>query len=371
MGWKIRVITVKEKYYKDQNKDSLMDIAGAEIVRTQKLPGPIPNINEEGIYWLPVLFPELVYQVRTFKPEVLFFTGGPFIQWLAAPILNKLWRIPYILDFRDPWRLSPYRKPKSVFSYGFKLLCDLIEPMAIRYAAAVINVSEPATEMHRQCYHQYPPERLYTIPNGVDPEDLGNLEPVLFTPFDIVYLGKFGGFRDPRPFLEGFRRFIETKKLTAKDCRLVWVGNPETSALNVIQSLELGMYCEVVGFKPYKEGLRYVKGSRVCLLISGHDAYEPTTKVFDYIALGKPILALLGANGFLSNLLAQYPLSKMYIRPSSEEIALILQNMYDRREDHESANITEIERIQTLIDRKHNAVLLDQILRRIVGIYAQ
>jgi len=334
-GWDIKVITVKERYYKYKNAKLLEEVKNAHIIRTRRLPRLIKGINEEGLYWLPFLLFRLLRELKNEHPDIVFLTGGPFIHWIIAPlVINELYKIPYVLDFRDPWRLSPYRRVKTVFSYGFTFLSRVIEPLAVKKAHFAINVTEQATEMYRETYNELS-QKFITIYNGFDPEDIENVkEPISFSDFDIIYVGKFGGFRNPLPFLEAFKKLVKAYSLSPEQIHFVWVGIPEGDVVKIIDDLRISNYCKLVGYKPYREALCYIKGAKVCLLISGNHPFEPTTKFFDYIALDKPILALLGAEGFLSSVLDNYCLAVKILNPNVEKVfnglKKLIENFHQR-----------------------------------------
>jgi len=306
LGWKIKVITVDEKYYKTLNTDWLKEVKEAEILRSRRTKIKIPGINEQGFYWLPFLFRTINGLLKKENFKISFWTGGPFYHWILAPYLKRRFGLKYILDFRDPWRLNPYRRPKSLFSYLARILETIFEPLAIKEATYVINVTEEATELYKNFYPAYR-EKFITIPNGFDPEDLQNIEPLSFSSFDIVYVGKFSNFRNPIPFLKAFKKLLVDKKLEPKDVRFVWIGKKEKNVIKYIKKLELTDFVVMTGFKPYKEVLRYVKGAQLCLLITGNHPYEPTTKIFDYMGLKKRILGITSVEGFVFKVLRKYP----------------------------------------------------------------
>jgi len=48
------------------------------------------------------------------------------------------------------------------------------------------------------------------------------------------------------------------------------------------------------GYLPLRETIGCIKGAKIAVLIGGGQASEQTTKVFDYMACGVPILAIGG-----------------------------------------------------------------------------
>ena len=306
-GMDITVLTVKEKYYQTNNDSYVQDVEGIKTIRTSKVPSILPGINEEGFYWIPVLFFYLFYQMLFHRPTMVYLTGGPFYHWILAPFI-KLFGVDYILDFRDPWKLSPYVVRKKGFLGDLTSgLETFVERFSIKHAKTVINVTKPATQMYKDAYPEFS-DKFETITNGFDPDDFTGIEPLSISKFDIVYSGKFGTFRDVRPFFRAFKTLIKENSLTAEDIRFVWVGRKEEHIVKIIKELNLESHVTMLGFLPYRKNLQYIKGSKIAMLIAGEHPYEPTTKIFDYMALQKDTLGITDVEGFVSETLSAYPL---------------------------------------------------------------
>ena len=328
-GWEITVITVKDKYYKSFNYEWLKEVEGAKIIRLNRLPQLTSKIQEEGFYWLPILGKFLNSFLKNEKFKISFWTGNPFYHFLLAPIMKKRFGLKYVLDFRDPWFLSPYRRIKSTFSKISRIYEKIVENIAIKHAEYVINVTDYVTNMYKEYYSNYPSEKFLTIYNGFDPEDLNLLgEGIRFAKFNIVYTGKFTHYRDPIPFLKAFKKFINLRNLKKGDCLFVHVGPIFEELFDYANKIEISSYIKTVGFQPYREALRYVLGADICLLIGGHHPFEPTTKIFEYMAFNKPIIAYVKTEGFITNTLKRY--ENAYICWDEEDLFNALSNRYNK-----------------------------------------
>jgi len=112
-GWEPAILTIKTPYYNNLDDTLISDIyKNIKVYRTDIARFPI---NDVGIKWLPILIKEFKKIINKEKIDVAYFTGGPFFQWRAAPILKKKYKIPYVVDFRDPWVVNPYKRKKLSF----------------------------------------------------------------------------------------------------------------------------------------------------------------------------------------------------------------------------------------------------------------
>lgn len=305
-GWDITVITVDSKYYNqntlDYNKLSEID-DNVEIISTPRL-RKFTKFNEEGLYWLPAVFFTITKNLNKNKYDLIYFTGDPFIHWVVAPISKMIYKIPYLLDFRDPWMLNPYNKSKIR-----KWISRFMEPLIIKNAELVMNVTEDASNLYRNHYKKIEKSKFLTVENGYDPDDFQtalkieidlNIDGIV-----IGYAGKFGGFRNPIPFFDALLTYNEGAKVKFY---LLHIGQPEGLIEDYIKkNPPLKKYIKQAGFMPYDKAIAMLNAVDIGLIISGNQPSEATTKIYDYIALDKPILCLSNITyGYLYQSLKDY-----------------------------------------------------------------
>ena len=325
-GWNITVITVDDIYYDKTDKNDFMlnEIRNdVKIIKTKKIKMNLP-IKEQGAYWIKDLYIELKKELKKKRYDYVFYTAGPFLHLAIATIIKKISKVPYIIDYRDPWLLGPYIKSKK-----FKKIAALLEPRIIKNAKYVINVTEPATKMHKEFYPQYC-EKFITVENGYDKDDFKGIKSIRDNNYDIlvVYSGKLGGFRNITPFLNSLKKF---NKMNEKKIYFMHIGKEEEGIKQyIINNKEIDRYIILKGFLPYKEALQYIKGSDLCLIIGGGHPYEPTTKIYDYIALNKPILCINDIEyGYLHDTLKNYNCTE-YVKNNVFDITNSISKITER-----------------------------------------
>ena len=130
------------------------------------------------------------------------------------------------------------------------------------------------------------------------------------TRFHLVHAGKLGvreltGGRSSRGLLTGLARFLEQRPEARGLTRLTFVGfeDPETCSLIIELGLQGTVAC--TGQTSYEESLRWIASASVCVLVEtdmSEGIYLPS-KVADYVAAGKPVLALSPAVGTIADML--------------------------------------------------------------------
>lgn len=270
-------------------------------------------------------------------------TGGPFMHFGIAPLVRRKFRCGVALDFRDPFANHPVARMA-----GWKLAATrFLERRFIRGADAAIVVNEYCRDL--LCDRSVP---SFVIDNGYDEEVLDRLpkEPRRPGPIRIGYAGKMLAHRSPFPFLDVLReeayrdRFVFTH-----------VGEPEpriqaraAELPNVVQTGPLA----------YEDALRRMAGQDVAILFTRGDAFESTTKIFDYVGLEKPILIVTDGKprtGGLHDATADYP-AVVWCRNDPEDIRRTLDGL-------RTADLSVQYPDRTRFSRKHGLErLVEQVL---------
>lgn len=335
-GWDVTVLTVKEKYYDNLNYDWLKDVEGANIIRTDIIK-PIKGLKEWGLYWLPYLKKELDKVLSNEKFDISLWTGNPFYNWVLAPYAKKKYALKYVLDFRDGWRLEKkIRSWKGGKFYKLKRAIDhkiseYVEPIIVRNADGVINVTEEMTNLFRSTYPEFDSSNVLTIYNGYDKEDCACETMQKEHDFEIVYAGKFGNFLNPKNFFWGLQEYYN--HINAKfSIKFIWIGEKDDYTQSLINKKEIRNLILFLGFKPYKEVLSYIKRADLCLLLVSHPT-EGSTKIFDYMALDKPILVISKfPEGRVFEILKNYE-KAYFVEDDHEKIFVFLKDFFERKEE--------------------------------------
>ncbi len=359
----IDFVTVKDKYYEFLNQGSSgVNMTNVRIHRTNLTRRFLP-IRDEGLVWFfPLLFKMLTLCLRN-NYDVIYITGNPFLQFILLPFFKFFFRIPYVLDFRDPWVLSPYRTPRNSF-YGY--IIKRIEYFVVKNASAVINVTLQANNLFKRNYSKLPDERFHIIENGFDYEDFLNIENIDLKlkygdALYICYAGKFSNFRSPEQFVKAIALYNSSRKY--KKINFIHIGKEEPPLKKLFNDFDEQESYICTGYVPYKKCLSFISSSDFALLVSGGHPYEPTTKIFDYIALEKKILGISPSKeaGFLSDIFSQYGNSIM----SEDNYNLI----FDAFRELDKLSKTSSHNLRSRFSRETQATELDLVLKKSISNY--
>lgn len=207
--------------------------------------------------------------------------------------------VPWVADVRDGWTFEPLRPAFPTAPQ--RLLDEWLERRWLGSADAVVCVSRPAAEDLRARGIAEP----LLIPNGWDPEAAEAAEggegpgpAELLDPerVSLAYTGRFGSYgRDPRPLVEALAALAGADPAVAKGLELV-VAGPLTSAERRLFEADVAPARVVVaGSLERSQALGLQRAADALLLLASPERSQLLNfKLFEYLAAGRPILALAG-----------------------------------------------------------------------------
>lgn len=311
LGWQPHVLTLREELYRIKDEQLLRDIPPDVVIHRTRAFDATYHLAVRGRYpavfavpdrfatWLPFGVARGLRVIRKYRVRVLFSTSPLPTAHLIAASLQSLTRLPWIADFRDPWiEDGLYPKPGSA-RYHVE---SVLEALVIRRATRVTVTTE---HFRREMLARYPalrPDRIATILNGYDEDDFAGLDDVgPASKFEILHAGLVTPeYRDPLPLLRALRACITRGWITHQDARVVFLGGGPYLESRVfseaVRELELGDIVQVLGRIPYRATIRRMAGAAVLLLLQASDDTRTLipAKAFEYLRIGRPILALAG-----------------------------------------------------------------------------
>jgi len=241
------------------------------------------------------------------KPEIAVISSGPPSSLSLGLILKDRFGVPFICDFRDEWTNNPERinldYPARVQSREL-----LMESRVLRGCAGVSYLTELMRRnfvQHHSCLKGKPSA---IIPNGFDAADFSGLEPTNHRGcFHLVYCGSFYDRRQPDSLWTAISSLLQAGRIEAGSLCVDVIGkNTPAFVLGSFANDPAIRDCvKFHGFMPHRESLRAMLKAEALLLYipSGRNADSVLTgKIFDYLASGKPILAIVPPRGLAAEI---------------------------------------------------------------------
>lgn len=203
--------------------------------------------------------------------------------------------MPWVADFRDGWIFEPYRPEMPTAPQ--RALDRSLERKVVRSADVVIAATKPIADDFES---RLGVPALH-VPNGWDPD----LEPGAERASDgtngtvtLVHTGKLTGLRgrDPRVLFAGIRRALENDTDLRERLRIVLAGPQDHRDAEAVEQAGLDDIVDYRGNLTRGDALALQREADGLVLLTSRDVCEATGKLFEYLAAGRPILALAAGN---------------------------------------------------------------------------
>ncbi len=254
-------------------------------------------VPDASVTWNLTAIPGAVRIVQREGIDAVITTSPPGSVHFVGAAVQRATGARWVADLRDPLVAFQHRRADTVATKARQATAEQVARLVARRADAVTCVSETITD---EMLGLGARGAVRTIANGCDFDDFAGLE---YTPgprLRITHTGGFFGRRDPRPFLQAFHD-------AAIDAVARFVGDFRSSDREWAEGLGLGDRLEVIDYVPHGESLRLQRDSDVLLLLvpdaGGRGKGVLSGKVFEYLAAGRPILAVVPPDGAAAELI--------------------------------------------------------------------
>lgn len=202
--------------------------------------------------------------------------------------------IPWIADFRDPMAMAP---DLAMSQWIERVTSRTLEKLFVRMAGAVIANVEAAAQVWNRAYPKAH-DKLYLIWNGFDPEEKLCALPV--SPDGgkvILHAGNLYAGRNANAIVEALARLRSRVPEQVAGVRLALVGfiAPEPAGINqemYARAVAEG-WLEMPGMASREEARRLTLQANGLLLLQPQSGIQVPGKLFEYLCVGRPILALV------------------------------------------------------------------------------
>jgi glycosyltransferase involved in cell wall biosynthesis len=317
-GWQPRVLSVNPRAYERTNPSQLSEIPSSvhvdrvfaldtqrhlsfrgRYLRTMALP-------DRWVSWCLGAIPAGYRAIRRDKYDVILTTFPIASAVLIGWILHRLTGIPWVADFRDSMTEPDYPHDRSTWK-----VYRWLEQKAVQDAARLIFTASSAVRMYLERYPELSSNRCSLILNGYDERDFQDLLPspsVPNQPLRLVHMGLlYPVERDPKPFFRAVSQLQKDGQLDAGRVRIELRASGHESAYEpIIRAEGIENLVHFLPPLPYREALQNSANADGLLLFQAACCdHQIPAKVFEYLRLSKPILALTSHSGDTAALLKQ------------------------------------------------------------------
>ena len=256
-------------------------------------------LPDASVTWNLTAIPAAIRIARREGIDAVITTSPPGSVHLVGAAVQRTTGARWIADLRDPLVANQHRRDDTAAARARQAANEQVARLVARHADAITCVSEAIADEVRGLEAR---GLVRVISNGCDFDDFTGLEYRPGTRFRITHTGSFFGKRDPRPFLQAFHD-------ADLDAVARFVGDFRSTDREWADALGLGDRLELVDYLPRAESLRLQRDSEALLLLvpdaGGRGKGVLSGKVFEYIAAGRPILAVVPTDGAAAELVRE------------------------------------------------------------------
>ena len=249
--------------------------------------------------------------------DLVFFTTTQFSALGLGPKWLKRFGVPYVLDYQDPW-INPYYRATNTRPPGgwakFRLsqwYARMIEPSALRHAAAVIGVSDSYGQALANSYPWFDPQRLQLLPFGASSADftaVADYRPEKpLVPFGDgnshhVYAGRCGPDMTfaMSVLFRAFKLYLRENPAEAKKIRFHFIGTDYAPpplgrawALPIAAAEGVTDYVNEHCYRvKYFDALYYLSNADALVGVGSNDPTYAASKIFPYVVARRPLVLI-------------------------------------------------------------------------------
>lgn len=284
------------------NKNLIYEFA--DVIKKDRSKVAIPD---DKIFWVNDVLKNIDKLIDLQNFKYIYTTSSPYSTHIIGYyIKNKYKNVKWIADFRDEWSNNPYIADKQSLKYRLEYE---MERQIVNTASKVIHVTPISTENCRKNFN-LDKKKVITITNGYDEKDFTNIDYDNIVrnkeEFIIMFSGTVYKNRIPRNLFIALSELIEENKVDKNKIKVKLYGKLLEDTQQIIEKADKYNLVNINGYLPHRKCILENSKSDVLLLPIGEGEKFRAVysgKVFEYIRLQIPILALAPINGVVAELL--------------------------------------------------------------------
>jgi glycosyltransferase involved in cell wall biosynthesis len=320
-AWQPIVLSANIKAYPHVGNEQLADVPEGVLVKRAFALDTSRHLAVAGRYlrflalpdqwvswWMSAVIAGLRL-IRQHRPTILWSTYPIATAHLIGLTLQRLTGLPWVADLRDSMTEDSYPR-----DYWQRRSYVWIEKNVVRYAARIIFTAPSTREMYHCRYPRLKGECSLLIPNGYDEDDFvdicssaasyhQNCRPVRLVHAGLIYPDD----RDPKPFFRTLSSLKSNGTLGATKLKVdLRAPGSEHYYERLIAELQISDIVRLLPALPYRQSLQDCANADGLLLFQAASCnHQIPAKAYEYLRLGKPILALTPIDSDTGALLAE------------------------------------------------------------------
>lgn len=298
--------------------------------------------------------------------DLVYTTVPAFSTHFVGLLLRRRRSVRWIAEFRDPWTTDASGDRHGTAALLHRLN-RWMERQCLVHADVIVAVTE---SVGRQLAAKLPPEqrgKVVVAMNGIEELLPRRTRRDANGPYRIVYTGSFYSDRDPRPFLTALAEWVRAHGLGATDVQVDFAGRCRHYGNISVEEIthDLGL-ADIVNFHdwlPTAAVQELLTRADLVLLLARSQPAQVPNKLFEYLGVRAPILALIDRGGESERILNAVGGQFVITPPDGEPVTApmlrdALELAYARRHEAATTNDAALASLMTARQFDHLATAL-------------
>lgn len=260
-------------------------------------------IPDPRIFWVRPSVKFLKRYLKQHPVDAFVTTGPPHSMHLIGLKLKRELNIPWLADFRDPWT--------NIYYYQELMLTKLVDAFHHSLELKVLKSCDCLVVVSKQMKREFMElgcKNISVISNGFDWDDMPTPFGVHSNQFIICYVGTMNPFQNPSTLWQVLGKLCAGDKEFSAKLKIQIAGQIDSSVMDSIKINKLNANYEYYGVIPHERALELQMNSQVLLLVVPNTPNAKgivTGKFFEYLAVGRRILAIGPTDGDLAEIIRE------------------------------------------------------------------
>ncbi len=252
-------------------------------------------------FWIKPSAKFLINYLNSSPVDAIVSTGPPHSMHMIALKVTERLNIPWLADFRDPWTDFDFYKDMKISAWADRKHKKL-ELKIIKGSNAVVVVSR---DMQIN-YKNMGGHNVNLVTNGYDSDDIDPGIVERDTKFSIAHIGSLPPNRNPKLLWIALSRLCESIPTFRNDLEIKLVGQVDETIFADLARFNLAGQVYHISYVPHNQVSKLMKESAILLLAINNSSNAKgilTGKFFEYLASGRPVLAIGPKSGDVARIL--------------------------------------------------------------------
>lgn len=262
-------------------------------------------IPDARVGWYPFGVREGKKLIKKYNPEAIITLGPPHSTHLIGLRLSRIFGLPHIPVFIDPW-------VDIVYYSGFKrsgltlAIDNYLEKKVLHNSKAIMFVTETMKEDYIR-KHPGIESKSHILYWGYSEDEFAGFEATDPDEEVIIHAGNIFDYQNPVNFWKELKTRIER----GRKIKLKFIGTVSPLIRKEIIENNLSESTQFLGFLPYNEMLAELHRASYLLVCASEKRHLPG-KLFEYLRVGKPVIAFGDDNREVGKILTEANAGRIY-----------------------------------------------------------